>query len=198
MSFLIKRKPCYVIVNERERGKESKLVNYCQSMGYNPIVRVYKTIEDIRYILFSPSLFPDDEKIRCAVFDSINDLGNITIQRSILEGLVNGNWKVYFYENPHLGGDCVKAYLEGLKHAPHSNPKLWEGYMKALRERRIGRKRIPLPIDKVREYLRAGLSRKDVYRLLLKEGYLKYKTKKGERTLSYNHFLRKLKKEGIE
>ncbi|MEM4959046.1 MAG: recombinase family protein [Nanopusillaceae archaeon] len=71
------------------------------------------------------------------------------------------------------------------------------GLERARREgKRLGRKPVEIPVDKVREYLRKGLSKKDVYRILLDLGYLKYREKGVERVLSYDRFLKRLKQLG--
>ncbi|MEM4976146.1 MAG: recombinase family protein [Desulfurococcaceae archaeon] len=57
----------------------------------------------------------------------------------------------------------------------------------------IGRKPVDIPVDKVKHYLRKGLSKKDVYRVLVDMGYLRYKEKGVEKTLSYDRFLKRLK-----
>lgn len=68
------------------------------------------------------------------------------------------------------------------------------GLERARREgKRLGRKPVDIPIDKVREYLRKGLSKKDVYRLLIDMGYLRYREKGIERIMTYDRFLKRLK-----
>ncbi|MEM1936513.1 MAG: recombinase family protein [Sulfolobales archaeon] len=68
------------------------------------------------------------------------------------------------------------------------------GLERAKREgKHIGRKPVEIPVDKVKEYLRKGLSKKDVYRLLVDMGYLKYREKGAEKVLSYDRFLKRLK-----
>ena len=61
----------------------------------------------------------------------------------------------------------------------------------------IGRKPVEIPVDLVKRYLSKGLSKKDAYRLLASQGYLKYKEKGEERTLSYYQFIRRLKVMGL-
>lgn len=68
------------------------------------------------------------------------------------------------------------------------------GLERAKREgKRLGRKPVEIPVDKVKYYLRKGLSKKDVYRLLVDMGYLRYKEKGVEKILSYDRFLKRLK-----
>ncbi len=57
----------------------------------------------------------------------------------------------------------------------------------------LGRKPVEIPVDKVKHYLRKGLSKKDVYRILVDTGYLRYKEKGVEKVLSYDRFLKRLK-----
>ena len=61
----------------------------------------------------------------------------------------------------------------------------------------IGRKPVDIPLDLVKRYLSKGLSKKDAYRLLVSQGYLKYREKGEERTLSYYQFIRRLKVMGL-
>jgi len=63
--------------------------------------------------------------------------------------------------------------------------------------KRIGRKPVEIPVDVVEKYLSKGLSKKDVYRLLVAQGHLKYREKGEERVLSYTHFLKRLKVLGL-
>lgn len=59
--------------------------------------------------------------------------------------------------------------------------------------KRLGRKPMEIPVDKVKEYLHNGLSKKGVYRLLIDMFYLRYKERGVERALSYDRFLKRLK-----
>jgi len=52
-------------------------------------------------------------------------------------------------------------------------------------------------VDEVKEYLAMGLTKKAVYRILVKEGKLRFRVKGQEKVLSYNQFLQRLKKLGI-
>jgi len=63
--------------------------------------------------------------------------------------------------------------------------------------KRLGRPPVEIPLDLVRKYLSKGLSKKDAYRLLVSQGYLKYKEKGEEKVLSYDRFLKRLKKLGL-
>lgn len=56
-----------------------------------------------------------------------------------------------------------------------------------------GRPKVEIPVKIVKNFLAKGLSKKDVYRILVAKGYLKYKEKGKEKTLSYPHYLRRLK-----
>jgi DNA invertase Pin-like site-specific DNA recombinase len=61
----------------------------------------------------------------------------------------------------------------------------------------LGRRGAEIPVDEVREYLAMGLTKKTVYRILVKEGKLRFRAKGQEKVLSYNQFLQRLKKLGI-
>lgn len=60
--------------------------------------------------------------------------------------------------------------------------------------KKLGRRQVPIPMDKVEEWLKKGLSKKDVYRILIDSGYLRYREKGREKTLSYDRFLKRLLK----
>lgn len=60
---------------------------------------------------------------------------------------------------------------------------------------RLGRKPVEIPWDKVEELRRMKLSYKAIWRLLINMGYLKYREKGVEKTLSYDRFLKRVKKE---
>ena len=61
----------------------------------------------------------------------------------------------------------------------------------------VGRKGTEIPVAEVREYLKLGLSKKSIYRILVKQGKLRYREQGQERVLSYNWFLQRLKKLGM-
>jgi putative DNA-invertase from lambdoid prophage Rac len=54
-----------------------------------------------------------------------------------------------------------------------------------------------IPRELVKRLLGMGLSKKDVYRLLVAQGYLRYREKGEEKTITYEQFLRRLKKEAL-
>jgi len=61
----------------------------------------------------------------------------------------------------------------------------------------VGRRGAEIPVAEVREYLSMGLTKKAVYKLLVKQGKLRYREQGQERVLSYNWFLQRLKKLGM-
>lgn len=64
--------------------------------------------------------------------------------------------------------------------------------------KKIGRPECTIPVNLVKKYREMGLSKKDIYRLLTSQGYLRHKHKGKETVLSYDTFLRKLAKLGID
>jgi len=60
----------------------------------------------------------------------------------------------------------------------------------------VGRKGTEIPVEEVREYLAMGLSKKAIYKILVKQGKLRYRERGQERVLTYNQFLQRLKKLG--
>jgi DNA invertase Pin-like site-specific DNA recombinase len=63
--------------------------------------------------------------------------------------------------------------------------------------RHVGRKGTEIPVEEVREYLAMGLSKKSIYKILVKEGKLRYREQGQEKVLSYNWFLQRLKQLGM-
>jgi len=63
--------------------------------------------------------------------------------------------------------------------------------------RHVGRKGTEIPVEEVKEYLAMGLTKKATYRILVKQGKLRYIEKGQERVLTYNWFLQRLKKLGM-
>jgi len=63
--------------------------------------------------------------------------------------------------------------------------------------RHVGRRGAEVPVEEVKEYLSMGLTKKAVYKLLVKQGKLRYREQGQERVLSYNWFLQRLKKLGM-
>jgi len=64
--------------------------------------------------------------------------------------------------------------------------------------RHVGRRGAEVPVEEVKEYLSMGLTKKAVYKLLVKQGKLRYREQGQERVLSYNWFLQRLKKLGLQ
>jgi DNA invertase Pin-like site-specific DNA recombinase len=60
--------------------------------------------------------------------------------------------------------------------------------------RHVGRRGAEIPVEEVKEYLSMGLTKKAVYKLLVKQGKLRYREQGQERVLSYNWFLQRLKR----
>jgi DNA invertase Pin-like site-specific DNA recombinase len=63
--------------------------------------------------------------------------------------------------------------------------------------RHVGRRGAEVPVEEVKEYLAMGLSKKSIYRILVKQGKLRYREQGQEKVLSYNWFLQRLKKLGM-
>jgi DNA invertase Pin-like site-specific DNA recombinase len=63
--------------------------------------------------------------------------------------------------------------------------------------RHVGRRGAEVPVEEVKEYLKLGLSKKSIYRILVKQGKLRYREQGQEKVLSYNWFLQRLKKLGM-
>jgi len=63
--------------------------------------------------------------------------------------------------------------------------------------RHVGRRGAEIPVAEVKEYLSMGLSKKSIYKILVKQGKLRYREQGQERVLSYNQFLQRLKKLGM-
>ena len=60
--------------------------------------------------------------------------------------------------------------------------------------RHIGRRGADIPIDLVRKYRKMGLSFRDIYKILVADGYLRYNEKGETKVLTYRSFLRRAKK----
>ena len=63
--------------------------------------------------------------------------------------------------------------------------------------RHVGRRGAEIPVAEVKEYLSMSLSKKSIYKILVKQGKLRYREQGQERVLSYNQFLQRLKKLGM-
>ena len=61
----------------------------------------------------------------------------------------------------------------------------------------IGRRGTQIPIDVVKQYLALGLTKKAIYRMLVRQGLLRYQEKGVVKVLSYNQFLVRLKALGL-
>ncbi|MEM4889620.1 MAG: recombinase family protein [Thermosphaera sp.] len=123
------------------------------------------------------------------------------------KALLEQGFDVLFIKHPELNARPGSAVSEALRKALLTMlgivselerafivERTRAGLERAKREGiRLGRRPVEIPMDKVVEYLKKGLSKKDVYRLLIDMGYLRYKEKGVERILSYDRFLKRLK-----
>ena len=58
----------------------------------------------------------------------------------------------------------------------------------------IGRKPVPIPMDEVRKYRKMGVPLSVIYRILVSEGHLRYRTSKGEeKVMSFGWFRQRVK-----
>jgi len=62
--------------------------------------------------------------------------------------------------------------------------------------KQLGRKPVEIPLELVRKYRRQGLPKTVIYKLLVSQGYLRY-TEGEEKVLSYDRFVKRLKKLGL-
>jgi len=58
----------------------------------------------------------------------------------------------------------------------------------------IGRKGAQIPIELVKKYRRMGLSFRDIYKILVADGYLRYREKGEVKILTYRSFLRRVRR----
>jgi len=63
--------------------------------------------------------------------------------------------------------------------------------------RQLGRRPVEIPLELVKRYRRQGLPKTAIYKLLVSEGYLRYKEKGATRVLSYDRFVKRLKQMGL-
>lgn len=122
--------------------------------------------------------------------------------------LLEGGYTVLFVKHPELNAKPDSPLSEALRKALLTMlgvvselerafiiERTRAGLERAKREgKRLGRSPVAIPEDRVREYLRKGLSKADVYRILVDMGYLRYRERGAERVLSYDRFLKRLKK----
>ena len=72
------------------------------------------------------------------------------------------------------------------------------GMLRAKREgKHIGRRPVEIPLGKVKKYMKMGLTKKAIYELLVEQGYLRYRERGEEKVLSYDRFVKRLKKLGL-
>ncbi len=58
----------------------------------------------------------------------------------------------------------------------------------------IGRKPVPIPMDEVRKYRKMGVPLSVIYRILVSEGHLRYRTSKGEeKVMSFGWFRQRVR-----
>jgi len=63
--------------------------------------------------------------------------------------------------------------------------------------RQLGRRPVEIPVELVKRYMRQGLPKTVIYKLLVAEGHLRYREKGEERVLSYDRFVKRLKQLGF-
>lgn len=192
------------VSHEDIENQVKAIEEYCREVGYE-LLKVFKdTVTGVSNPLDRPEFrkmidYASDLGIRKVVVYDVSRLGrSLSELFNTLKILSNNGIIVEFVKHRELSGMDERSYtvfITALGLAVQLEREFMRQRLESARRagKRIGRPPVELPVDTIKKYLDKGLSKKDVYRLLVSQGYLRYTEKGEEKTLSYHQFLRKLK-----
>jgi len=181
---------------------------YCKSMGYDLIMVFKDTLTGVSNPLDRPEFanmlrYAADSGVRRIITYDLTRLGRSIFEIFLTLKLIEEHGLVAeFVKHPELRNMDEKSFtvfVTALGLAAELEREFMRQRLEQARlsGKRIGRKPVEIPVDLVKRYLSKGLSKKDVYRLLVAQGHLKYREKGVEKVLSYHQFLRRLKVLGL-
>jgi len=181
---------------------------YCRSRGYD-LVMVFKDVvtgvsSPMERTEFSNMIrYASSSGVRKIVIYDLSRLGRSIYELfTALKMMRDYGLTVEFVKHPELNNMDDKSFttfVTAMGLAVQLEREFTRQRMEQARlaGKHIGRRPVDVPVDLVRKYLEKGLSKKDAYRLLVSQGYLKYREKGVEKTMSYTQFLRRLKVAGL-
>lgn len=204
---------------ENIENQKLELTRFSQSMG----LELLKIFEDIGVSGSKPALEREGFKqlleaskllnIKTIVVYDLTRLGRDLFDLvDTYKYLLENGFNVLFVKHPELNGSGSSPVSEAMRRgiltmlgvmAELERAFIIErtkaGLERAKKEgKKLGRRPIDLPLDKIKEYRKKGLTKKTIYQILVELGYLRYKTRKGEeRVMSYDRFVKRLKKMGL-
>jgi len=177
---------------------------YCRSRGYDLIMVFKDTVTGVTNPLERPEFanmlrYAAESGVKRIVIYDLTRLGRSIFEIfTALKMLHDRGLAVEFVRHPELSNMDERSFtvfVTAIGLAAQLEREFMHQRLEQARlaGKRIGRKPADIPVDLVRRYLSKGLSKRDVYRLLVSQGYLRYREGGEEKVLSYHQFLRRLK-----
>ena len=193
------------VAHEDINNQISAIEKYCEEKGYELLTVLQDTVTGVSNPLDRPEFrklveYCNNLGINKVIVYDLSRLGrNIGELHTALKILDNNGVIVEFVRHPELANmneTSFEVFVIAMGLAAQLERESMRQRLEAARRsgKRIGRPPVEIPIDTVKKYLEKGLSKKDVYRLLVGQGLLR--DRKG-RVLTYVHFIRRLKEEGL-
>ncbi len=192
------------IAREDLANQETAIREHCERKGY----RLLKVFHDVVTGTLDPMERPGFRKMieyatelgihKVVVFD-VSRLGRrlVEVVRALSE-LYKRGIVVEFVRHPELDTTNPVIYntlILAFTLAAELEREAMKERMEAARRagKRVGRKPTSIPWDLVEKYLSRGLNIREIYKILIADGYLRYKQRGEERVLSYEQFRRRVK-----
>lgn len=194
--------------HEDLENQKAAIEEFCRERGYDLLTVVEDTVTGV------------SNPMEREGFRKLVELANMLNVRKVviyaLDRIARGGVQEAYETLAILRNHGIQVEFVREKDIDLSNPLVYDTFVfafglaarierQAMRERleaarkagkKIGRPAYDIPWDRVRAYLAKGLNIKDVYRILVADGYLKRRTKDGrEVVMSYRRFLDRVKME---
>lgn len=192
------------VAGEDLRNQEAEIREYCARKGYHLLKVFYDVVTGTLDPLSRPGFqrmleLASELGVRRIVVYDISRLGRrLSEVVAVLREMQRRQLVVEFVKHPELDTANPIVYntlIFAFSLAAELERQAMKERMEAARRagKRVGRKPVEIPWQKVEELLRRGWKVKEVYKYLIGEGLLRYKEKGEEKVLSYEQFRRRVK-----
>jgi len=196
------------VAGEDVMNQVKAIEEYCRARGYDLLMVFKDVVTGVSNPMERPEFrnmvrYAVDNGVRRIVVYDLSRLGRSVFELfNTLKILRDYGLVVEFVKHQELAGMDERSFTVFVTTIGLAAQLEREFMHQRLEQARLagkktGRRPVEIPEDLVREYLSKGLSKKDIHRLLIARGHLKYKEKGEEKALSYSRFLRRLKVMGL-
>mgnify|MGYP001772530665 CR=1 FL=1 len=196
------------VAGEDITNQVKAIEDYCRARGYDLLMVFKDVVTGVSNPLERPEFrnmvrYAVENGIRKIVVYDLSRLGRSVFELfNTLRVLKEHGLLVEFVKHQELAGMDERSFtvfVTAIGLAAQLEREFMHQRLEQARlaGKRIGRRPVEIPVELVERYLSKGLSKKDVYRLLVAQGHLRYREKGEERVLSYTRFLKRLKVLGL-